>query len=58
MADVNMEVTSWSGEWGLPSIDIDCLEVLVCIITIINNKCFYGIDKNIFIFIDWFAMSL
>lgn len=43
MADV-MEVISWSGEWGLPSIDIECLKVLVCIAN--SSNCVRQITIN------------
>lgn len=31
MADADiLQLDIWKGDWGLPSVDIDCLQVLVC----------------------------
>ena len=28
----SMELEVWGGDWGLPSIDINCLQIMVCIL--------------------------
>lgn len=37
-----LEVECWKGDWGLPSIDYKCLEVLVNKLT---KKCYFWINK-------------
>lgn len=32
-----MEVDVWAGDWGLPSIDVNCLQVLVRVIFLVSN---------------------
>ena len=39
------ELTIWKGDWGLPSVDTECLQILVCNLCIGYN--IFSLSQNV-----------
>lgn len=45
------ELTIWKGDWGLPSVDTECLQVLVCNLCIGYN--IFSLSQNVMEYLNY-----